>query len=94
MTMQRGLRVTFGRQEIDDPRRQLELIKGLVSVIEELNREGKELHNCTVCFSAGVSAPVGQDEVGQSKYHPRAGGVVHCRVDRSAERSHVCQASA
>jgi hypothetical protein len=30
MTMQRGLRVTFGRQEMNDPRRQLELLKSLL----------------------------------------------------------------
>jgi hypothetical protein len=32
MTMQRGLRVTFGRQEMNDPRRQLELLKSLLKV--------------------------------------------------------------
>ena len=32
MTMQRGLRVTFGRQEMNDPRRQLELLQSLLKV--------------------------------------------------------------
>lgn len=67
MTMQRGLRVTFGRQEMNDPRRQLELLQSLLKVVENLNRRGKELSNCTICFSAGVSAPMGQNSSGQSK---------------------------
>ncbi len=62
MSMHKGLKVTFGRREMRDPHTQLQLLTQLQPVVEDLIRSGKELHNCTICFSAGVSAPLGPYE--------------------------------
>ncbi|KAL6051771.1 DNA-directed RNA polymerase I subunit RPA1, variant 2 [Balamuthia mandrillaris] len=53
MSQQRGLKVTFGREELNDPARQLDLMKKLVIVFDhiQLNEQPLDLTDCNICFS-------------------------------------------
>jgi len=50
-TIQKGLRITFGRKELQNPELQLKLTQRLVTLLEELNKQEVNLAGCTICFA-------------------------------------------